>query len=178
MKIALIYGFGIALAGAVLTLAAYFLGYHSDPDRIGTGQTIASVLGLAITVIGLVMGIRARRAEVPPTENFGYGRALGTGVMISIFSGIFGAIFLFVYASFINPDYQDVVVDSQIAKMEQQGIPPSQIDQAEGIMRTMSSPAMQAVFAVIMGALIGLVLSLIIAAFLKRPATAEPPPLV
>ena len=48
----------------------------------------------------------------------------------------------------------------------------SQMDQAEGIARTMMGPVAQAILTPIMVVLFGLVCSLIIAAFLKRSAPA------
>ncbi len=87
MKTYLTYGFYMALGSALVVFALYFLGYHSEPSKLGTAQVIQSVCGLAIGVTCTVLGVKARRAELPPTEDFGYGRALGAGVMITLFAG-------------------------------------------------------------------------------------------
>ncbi len=46
----------------------------------------------------------------------------------------------------------------------------AQMEQAEGVTRMMMGPAASAIFTVIGGVCIGLIISLIAAAFLKRPA--------
>jgi len=38
MKTYLTYGFAMAIAGALLSLVLYFLGYHSDPAKFATAQ--------------------------------------------------------------------------------------------------------------------------------------------
>jgi hypothetical protein len=48
----------------------------------------------------------------------------------------------------------------------------AQIERAEGMMRKMMSPVAQAIFGLIIAVVTGTVISLITAAFLKRPAPA------
>src|SRR5271169_3395189 len=93
MKTCALYGFITALAGAFLVLALFFLGFHSDAAKLTAAQAIGGIGGLAIGATCTVLGVRARRAEVPATEDFGYGRALGAGVMISIFAALLNSLF-------------------------------------------------------------------------------------
>src|SRR5436190_20832879 len=97
MKNYLIYGFAMAVAGAVLAVVCYLLGLHSDPAKIGTAQTLGIVGGCAIGITCIVLGTKARRAEVPVTEDFSYGRALGAGVMIPLFAALFGIVTNYLY---------------------------------------------------------------------------------
>ncbi len=173
MKTYLTYGFGIALGGALITMVLYLLGFHNDPSKVGTAQWIGGVAALAVTVIGIVLGTQAKRATVPPTEDFGYGRAFGAGVAISFFCSVFSAIFNFLYAQVINPAFRDVMMQAQTAKWEAAGLSSAQIEQAQHMMQMMGSPVVQCVFAIIFGVVIGSIISLITAACLKRPATAE-----
>ena len=170
MKTPLIYGLYMALAGLVLNLVLYFAGFHSEVDKLGTAQTIATIGNLILGVTLLVLGIKARRAEIPPTEDFGYGRALWAGVQISFFACIFGIITNFLYMNVINRGLRELMVQAQIAKWETLGMSSDRIEQAEKMMRMMMNPAMQAVFGLLFGMLICTVISLIAAAFLKRPA--------
>ncbi|ACB74939.1 hypothetical protein Oter_1655 [Opitutus terrae PB90-1] len=178
MKTYVTYGVVWALAGALLNLALFFTGFHSSPEKLQTGQWIALAIGLVIGVTCLLLGTKARRQEVPATEAFGYGRALGAGVMIVLFATLFGTVLQYVYANMINPNLQEVAVQAQIAKWEAAGMSSSQMEAAEGMMRKMSHPALQAVFQIIGGMLFGTILALITSAFVKRPAAplAEPPP--
>jgi predicted DNA repair protein MutK len=173
MKTPLIYGLYMALAGLVLNLGLYFTGFHSDVDKLGTAQTVATVGNLILGVGLLVLGVKARRAEIPATENFGYGRALWAGVQISFFACVFGIITNFLYMNVINRGLRELMVQAQITKWEALGMSSDNIEKAEKMMRTMMNPALQAVFGLIFGMIICTVISLVVAAFLKRPAQAD-----
>jgi hypothetical protein len=175
MKTYLTYGFAMALAGGLLTLALFFLGYHTDPEKLETAQWISLPLFIAIAAVIIVLGTKARQAEVPASEPFGYGRALGAGVMIVLFSSLFGIVINFVYFQYINPEFVDVMVQVQTDKLENQGVGSSQIEQMEKGMRMMMKPPLLAFFGFVQAMIGGTLIALITAAFLRRPASAEPP---
>jgi hypothetical protein len=179
MKTTFIYGIGMAVASFVLGLILFFAGFHSDAEKLATAQLVGSLGALVITVVGLIMAMKARREEFTAEEGFGYGRALGTGTLTALWSSLTGAVLSVVYAVAINPGMQEVIIEGEIAKMEEQGLPASTIEQAEGVIKFMTSPAMMAVSNFIFGLVVGFVISLILAAFLKRnavDAVAPPPP--
>ncbi len=171
MKTYLSYGLAMAIASLLLTLALFFAGYHSDPEKIQTAQLIVTIVGLAIGVIGIALGTKARRAEVPASEPFGYGRALGAGVMIGLFSAIFGTVFHLTYSLAINPDFNEMLVQAQMAKLEADGMAANQIEAAEAVMRKVMHPALQAVFGLVGGTVYGTIIALITSIFLRRGAT-------
>lgn len=178
MKTYVTYGLVWALAGAVLTLALFFLGFHADTEKLQSANWISLGGGIVISVACLMLGTKARASEVPATEAFGYGRALAAGVMITIFATLFGVIFNFLYSQVIHPGMQELQVQAQLEKMEASGVPSAQIDAAEGMIRTMMHPALQAVFYVFGGVLFGTIISLITSIFLRRPAAPAEPPAV
>jgi hypothetical protein len=181
MKTYLIYGFAMALAGAVLAVVLYLVGLHSDPAKLVTAQIVGAAGGLVIGAICITLGTKARRAEIPPTQDFGYGRALGAGMMIALFASLFGIATTLLYATVINPGFRDVIVQAQIEKFEAKGMSAAQIEAAEKMVRKMMSPAIQAGSGFFGGMVLGTLISLVTAAVLKRPAVAEsfdaPPPL-
>jgi hypothetical protein len=181
MKSYLTYGLAMAIAGAVLNIVLYLLGFHSDPAKLLTAQIVGGCGGLAIGITCLTLGIKACRAEVPATEEFGYGRALVAGVMISLFAALINIATTYLYATVINPGFVDVIVQAQAQKFEAQGMSPSQIEAAEKMVRMFSGPAVQAISGFLGGMFFGTLISLVAAAFLKRPAAPEsfgaPPPL-
>lgn len=172
MKTYLTYGFVMSLAGALLTLVLFFLGFHADAAKLQTANWIVFPVVLIISVASIVLGTKARRAEVPASEPFGYGRALGAGVMIALFGAIFSVFFNYLYAHMINPGYNEVIVQAQIAKWEAAGMSGAQIERAEEMMRKMMTPVAQAIFGLVVAFVTGTIISLITAAFLKRPAPA------
>lgn len=173
MKTYVTYGFIMALGGLLVNLVLFFLGFHSDVEKLSTAQWIGGLVGLAIAITVLVLGTQARRADVPVTEPFGYGRALGAGVMIVLFSAIFGVIFNLLYMQFINPGLPDLIVQAQSAKFEAKGMTGAQLEQAEKFTRMMTGPVLSSCFNFIGGMFIGTIIALVTSAFLKRSA---PPP--
>ncbi len=172
MKTSSFYGFISALAGALLTLVLYFAGYHTDPAKFGTAQAIG-YLGIVIFVVCLVLGIKARRAEVPAGQSFGYGCALGVGTQIALVAAALSAVFNFFYFKYINPGFADIIVQSKLDQLQAKGISGADLDRAESMTRTMLHPLPASIFNFIGFFVIGFLLALIAAAFLKR---STPPP--
>ena len=171
------YGFILAVATAVLTLILYFLGLHSDPAKLGAAKWIGGLGALVISVVVTVLGVKARRAEVPEAEGFGYGSAVAAGTLIAVVASVLGAIFNYAYMAFINPGYAEVLLQDQADKMQAKGLSAAQIEQAEKITRMFVGPTATSVFALIFGVIFGVIISLIVAAFLKRPTRQAPPPI-
>jgi hypothetical protein len=175
MKTCALYGFAIALADALLVLALFFLGLHSDPAKFAAAKWIGGLGALAIGTTFTVLGVKARRSEVPETEDFGYGSALGAGVLVSAVACCLSAAFNYAYLAFINPGFADIVIQDQLDKLQAKGIDGARAERAERIIRFMMSPGIYAVQTLVFGFIFAVILSLIIAAFLRREVPAEPP---
>lgn len=174
MKLYATYGFLIALGGAILTMALFALDMHTI-ENMAAGQKWGW-LGMVISIAGIALGMREWRNEVGQGV-MGYGRAVGTGVLISIWSALFSGIFTFIYFKFINPGFTEAMVQFQMAEMERKGMPAATIEQAEGVLRFMSSTPMLTIMATIMSVIFGIVISLILAAIFKsKPGQSAPPP--
>lgn len=176
MKTCSLYGFILAVLTAVLTLVLYFLGFHSDPAKLGAAKWIGGIAGVAINVVVVALGVKARRSEVPAAEPFNYGSALGAGMTIAVVASFLGAIFTYVYMGFVNTGYADVLLQDQMDKLQAKGLSSAQLEQAEKMTRLFMGPVPTAVFSLIAGVIFGFIVALIVAAFLKRPAQSEPPP--
>ena len=181
MKTYLTYGFAMAFGGALVVFAMFFLGMHDSAEKLDTAQWIQTCLGLAIGIACIVLGTKARRAEVPAGEPFGYGSALGAGVMITLFAALIGLFTNYLYGAVINPHFTDVMMQSQADKLTAKGVPSDKIEQIQKMTAVMMKPPVMAVVGFMSGMLFGTIISLITAAFLKRPAvenlTDSPPPL-
>jgi hypothetical protein len=176
MKNYLAYGFVIALAGALLNLVLYFAGYHSDLEKLGIAQAIGSVWGMVVAITCIVLGIRARRAEVlAANEDFSYGSALGAGVMVAVFAGLFGMATTYLYMDVINPGMKDLLVQNQVQKLEAAGMSADMVAQMETTTRKMMAPPLMAALGFLGAVMSGTIISLIAAAFLKRKISDTPP---
>lgn len=165
------YALILTIAGAILNLLLYFTGYQTE--KLATGQYF-QWLGFVIMIAVLFLGIKAVREE-SPGQYLSYGKGVGSGVLISLFSGLMSAVFNFIHFKFINTEFADYQMEIVRAKWEQAGMGATQMEQAEGVTRMLMGPVMQAIFTPIMAVIFGLIISLVIAAILKRPAPPETP---
>ncbi|HZZ58402.1 MAG TPA: DUF4199 domain-containing protein [Opitutaceae bacterium] len=173
MKPTLLYGFLLSAAGLLLQVILTLSGYYSDAQKFSSGQTIGSVAGLVIGILFLVLGIRACRAQVPANEGYSYGRAFGSGALITLWNALFGIVFTILFLTLINPDFPETLRQMQLDKIAASGRDPSQ---AEGFLRVTTSIPMIVGFGFIFTVIIGLILTLIVAVFLRREPPRVPPP--
>jgi hypothetical protein len=175
MKTPLLYGTLSALINALCMFGLFFAGFHDAPEKIGTAQGISAIIGVIGAVVCMALAMHTRRAELPADQPWTYGSAFGTGLLVGIFGALIGAVVFYVYAAIVNPHFIDVVVQSNIAKMEAKGMSQAQIDQAEPMMRRFSSPTLLCVFSLIGGTLFSAVEAAIVAIFYRNRAVALPP---
>jgi hypothetical protein len=160
MKHVMTYGAIIGLALVVYSVLLYI-----------TGLTFNKSLGLIQYVVlfaGIYLGTKAYRDKV--LGGFiTYGKALGLGVLISVFVGIITVFFNFIMLRFVDPG----LIDKYMAIMEEtyqnsRFIPAGQVD----AILEKSREAMTAVWALPVGVLsfsfIGFIISLITSAFVKK----------
>jgi ABC-type phosphate transport system permease subunit len=162
------YSLIMTIAGAVLNLLLYFTGYQTE--KLAIGQHF-QWLGFVMMAVILWLGIKAVREEAPG-QFISYGKCVGTGTLISLFSGLMSAVYSYIHFKFVNTDFVDYNMELVRAKWEASGMSATQMEQAEGITRAMMGPVSMAIMTPIMAVIIGLIISLIIAIFLKRPAPA------
>lgn len=165
------YALILTIAGAILNLLLYFTGFQTE--KLAVGQHI-QWLGFVIMIAVLYLGIKAVREE-SPGQHMGYGKGVGTGVLISLMSGLMSAVYNFIHFKFVNTEFADYQMEIVRAKWEEAGMGAAQMEQAEGFARAMMGPVATAIMTPIMVLFFGLIFSLIIAAILKRPAPPEAP---
>lgn len=175
MKTTFYYGLIMAIINMVLTYGMYFAGFHDSVEKLHTGQMIAGITGTLAGIVCLVLSVRARRAETPASEPFGYGRSFFAAFLTAFWSTLLGTISWVTYIALVNPNIRELMVQGEIAKASAKGMSSAQLEQAEGVIRMMMGPLPQALFAFFFGLIAWTLISLIVAAFIRRPAAAEPP---
>lgn len=160
MKHAMTYGAIIGLVLVVYSVILYI-----------TGLTFNRGLGFiqyVVLFVGIYMGTKSFR-DNPQGGFITYGRALGIGVLISLFVGIISVFFQFILLKFIDPG----LVEKSLIIMEEQFensrfIPKDQIDAA----LEKSRQGMTAIWSIPVGVLVftifGFIISLITSAIVKR----------
>ena len=102
-----------------------------------------------------------------------YGRGVGAGTLISLYSGLMSAVYSFIHFKFVNPEFADYQIAMIRQKWEAAGMGEAQMAQAEKFVRVMMGPVAQAILTPVFVVIFGLICSLIIAAIVKRPAQEE-----
>lgn len=175
MKLALTYGSLMAFAGAVLTLLMFFAGLHDDTAKLKSAQWVGMAGGIAIGVASLALAMKEKRRTYTTEEDWGYGNALGAGVLTSLVGALLGAVFAYLYFAIINPGLSDLMVQAQIDAMIEAGLPAAKAEETEPMMRKWMSPPAMTVFQAIFGFIWSVGLSLLIAIFYRqRPELPNP----
>ena len=166
MSTKFIYALILTVIGAITSLLLYFTGYQTE--KLATGEKI-QLINLVIMFIVLWLGIRAVREESEPAV-MSYGKGVGTGVLISLYSGLMSAVYSFIHLKFVNPNFADYKIELLRSQWAQKGMNDAQLEQAEHVARMMMGPVFSALITPIIVVLFGVLMSLIISAFLKRKA--------
>lgn len=153
------YGLILGLITIVFSVLTYMLD--------ATGKPWVIVPSLIISIVALYMLLRSYR----DTFNHGYisyGKAVGAGVVISIYSAILGAAYIYILYGFIDPG----LVDKQILEAEEKliakGMPEGSIDAALQMQAKFMKPWFMAISSIFSAAFFGLILSLLVSLFIKK----------
>lgn len=163
------YALILTICGAVLNLLLFFTGLQTE--KLATGQYF-QWFGFVFMFVILWLGIKAVREE-QPDHAMSYGRGLGSGVLISLYSGLMSSVYSYVHFKFVNPNFADYQIELLRGKWSAAGLGDAQIEQAEKFTRMMMGPGVQAVMTPFFVLFFGLIFSLIIAAILKRTPPDE-----
>ncbi len=163
------YALILTVCGALFNLLLYFTGFQTE--KLATGQYF-QWLGLVMMFVILWLGIKAVRDEAP-AKGMSYGRGVGTGTLIALYSGLMSSVYSFIHFKFVNTEFADYQLAIIRHKWEAAGMGEAQMDQAEKVTRAMMGPVAQAIMTPIFVTIFGVICSLIIAAILKRPASDE-----
>lgn len=169
------YALILTVVGAVFRLLLFFTGFETE--KLATGQYLNWVM-LPVVLVIYWIALKAVREE-RPHQAISYGQAVGAGTLISLISSAMSSVYNFIHVKFINTSFVDYQIEVLRTKWAESGLSDAQMEGAEKMTRMWMGPAPSSVFALVFGFLFGLVIVLIVAAFVKRaaPAGAEPPPM-
>jgi hypothetical protein len=151
------YGLLTAIGLILITLLTYLFNL--------TEITWLSYLTYVILLAGIILGTIKFRDD----DSGGfitYGRALGFGTIVSLFSALISGIFLYVFYTFIAPDAFEqlrILAEQNIIKAN-----PEITDQQLDLAMRMTTPLMILISSLFSITFIGFVFSLATSAFLKK----------
>jgi hypothetical protein len=123
-------------------------------------------LTIAVLIVGIIMAMRNFKAQNAGFMN--YGQGLGVGMTVSGVVGLLSAAFTYVYSTFVDTDMMTRVMDKARTDLEAKGMSDAQVDQAMAMSAKFTTGPFMLIFAVVGTLALGLIISLIAAAFVKN----------
>jgi len=155
----LVWGAILGFAGIIYNVILYMLDQNLNQNM--------SYLGILITIIVLILGIRSYRDNVMGGI-LPFGPAFKFGFIVILVSTVIGIIYAYLLWTVIDPDILTKMKDMQMEKMLEQGIPEEALDQAMAISAKFMTPLMMSIIGLFTGLLFGTIVALIIAAIFKK----------
>ena len=147
------------ITGLVMTVYSLILNMAGLPQ-----SSPLHYLSFLMLVGGLVYGMRDFKGQ-----NGGflsYGQGLGVGTLTAGVAGLLSSLVSTFYVKFVDPTVLQRTMDEQRVKMEERGMSDAQIEQAVKIAESMTGFSF--LIATLVMLFFGFLLSLVIAAILKR----------
>jgi uncharacterized membrane protein YraQ (UPF0718 family) len=154
------YGLLTGLVSIIISFGIYALELEQN--------SAVRFLTMAVLVGGIVLAMRSFK-----TQNgsfMGYGQGLGVGMIVSGVVGLLSGAFAYLYTTVVDPSVITRMMDKARAELEAKGtMSDAQIDQALTWSAKFTTGPYMLVFSVLFTLILGLLISLIVAAFVKNP---------
>ncbi|MFC5412000.1 DUF4199 domain-containing protein [Larkinella bovis] len=120
-------------------------------------------------VIAIAVAIMAMRDYRALNGGFmSYGEGVGLGTLLSVISGLVSITYSLIYTNFIDTTIRQQMLDNAREQLESRGMSDEQIDQAMQFTEKLQSPGLQFMVGVLFSAIFGVLIALVVAAFLRR----------
>ena len=161
MRITMTYGLITGLVLIIYTLLLYMT------NNLLEQNFILGILNYVILIAGILIGTRTYRDQ-HLGGYISYGKALGTGVLISIFSGVIMGVFTYLLYQVIDPGLMEKSIQLIQEEMLKQGMAESQVETMTEMQQTIRSPLVMMFGSIISYGFLGLIFSLITSIFTKN----------
>lgn len=165
MKSSLTYGVYLGIVSILFSVILYVLGY--------TFEKWVQYASYPILIAAIVWAQLDYRKALGGEMT--YGQALGIGLLTVIFSSVLSGIYTYLLFAVIDPSLQEQLRIVTEQGFVEKGMSEEQIDATIGIVSKLQSPPIMAVMAVVGGAVIGLIISLLTGIFTKKNPSDEVP---
>lgn len=152
--------------GLLTGLVSVLISFGSYALRLEQNSALR-FLTMAVLVGGIIL---AQRSYKEQNAGFmSYSQGLSVGLVTAGIVGLLSAAFVYVYTTFVDPEVITRVMDKARAELEAKGnMTDTQIDQAMAISAKFTTGPIILIFAVMGTLIIGLLISLIAATFIKN----------
>ncbi|NSW46392.1 MAG: DUF4199 domain-containing protein [Bacteroidales bacterium] len=149
------------LAIMMVSLLIYIVGIQQN--------ILISLIIYGLNIFFIVYGTKYLRDHYQNGQ-ITYGKALGSGVLISLFMSILVAFFIFMFFKFLAPDELEKIYTQAEENMYNQGFSEEQIETAMQMTRKFTTPLTMALGTIFSYTFLGFIFSLITSSFIKKNA--------
>lgn len=121
-----------------------------------------------ILIIGIIIYGTKKYRDDNLKGIISYGQALGLSTIIIVFGALISTIYTYFFISVIDPDYINKVLAAAEEQLLKKGMTDDQIEMAIAMQKKMMKPVLMAIMGFFVTVIVGVILSLITSAFLKK----------
>ncbi|MBI5917625.1 MAG: DUF4199 domain-containing protein [Bacteroidetes bacterium] len=163
LRYGIIGGVLIAMAGLIFNLTGL-----SDPSKQGgAGNTVAAIVNYGLMIGTIILVIKNHR-DADLGGYITFGRSIGVGTATGLILGVVGAIWTYIFFTFIDPGLVDQIREMAYDQAIERGSTPEQMEQAKGFMEFFTSPGFFTLAVLFGGVIFGVIVSLIAGAIMKK----------
>lgn len=158
-NIILNYGFYLGLSTILTSVLKYTFGNYLEKSLVET------FLGIILIVLFIYLGISTFKKN---NSNFlSVKESLQIGLGISLIAALLSVFYIYVFSSFIEPNFQNEVIKLEMSKMNTSNLSRKDMEKSVSIMKNYMMPMMYFGI-IIMNLFLGFITSLILGLALKK----------
>lgn len=164
------FKYGLIYSGVGIGTSLLLFGLGMEKDEVV--QKVLNFVNIAIPAVVIFLGIRVARAQ----EGNGFitfGTGFSTGIIITVIGGLITTLYTYLYFKILNPGMITYIKMKQEEEMIKRGMTDSEVELMADTMEFWANPGMMSAFVLIGIILLGLVITLISAAILKKENPAD-----
>lgn len=147
-----------------LVLICYSIILYMLDLNLNTNMGYISYIIIAVTLFFTIKSYRDNYQNGFIT----YSKALGTGTLISLFASFLNAFYVYIFYTVIDKDAINKMKDMQVEQMLKNGMSEDQVELVAESSQMFMTPVIMTISTVLVVTFIGFIISLIIAAVLKK----------
>lgn len=171
--LAMRYGFIGGLVSIIIGLVLQLTGVSNPMEQYSAGNIIAGLLSWGVIGAAVYMTIKQHRDE-DLNGWISLGKGFGIGMLVILIIAVLQSIWTVIYMEVINPTLMDEIMEKAMEKALEEGqMTEEQMEASQGMMGFFASSWFVAISSLIATLFIGLIVTLLVALFLKKEPKTE-----